>query len=85
MATKQLNNVKILFDTNIGADKVLMKGEIGFDENYSLKVGDGSSAFETLPAFLSTSDTLILSGGDSIDNINYIAEEDVDALLEKEV
>lgn len=55
MATKQLNNVKILFDTNIGADKVLMKGEIGFEmanNRTFLKVGDGETAFSNLPYFI---------------------------------
>lgn len=57
MATKQLNNVKILFDTNIGADKVLMKGEIGFEtvnNRTLLKVGDGETIFSNLPYFTST-------------------------------
>ena len=52
MSTKQLNNVKILFDTNIDANKVLMKGEIGFEmanNRILLKVGDGETAFSNLP------------------------------------
>lgn len=57
MATKQLNNVKILFNTNIGADKVLMKGEIGFEtvnNRTLLKVGDGETIFSNLPYFTPT-------------------------------
>lgn len=55
MSTKQLNNVKILFDTNIDANKVLMKGEIGFEmanNRILLKVGDGETAFSNLPYFI---------------------------------
>lgn len=55
MSTKQLNNVKILFDTNIDANKVLMKGEIGFEMTNNrilLKVGDGETAFSNLPYFI---------------------------------
>ena len=55
MSTKQLNNVKILFDTNIDANKVLMKGEIGFkmaNNRILLKVGDGKTAFSNLPQFI---------------------------------
>lgn len=55
MSTKQLNNVKILFDTNIDANKVLMKGEIGFEmanNRILLKVGDGKTAFSNLPYFI---------------------------------
>lgn len=55
MSTKQLNNVKILFDTNIDANKVLMKGEIGFEmanNRTLLKVGDGETAFSNLPYFI---------------------------------
>ena len=55
MSTKQLNNVKILFDTNIDANRVLMKGEIGFEmanNRILLKVGDGKTAFSNLPYFI---------------------------------
>lgn len=55
MSTKQLNNVKILFDTNIDANRVLMKGEIGFEmanNRILLKVGDGETAFSNLPYFI---------------------------------